>query len=80
AIVFWQYWLYLYFCIAIQFFARICISVYYKRLNFRDDLSFANFANRLRFAKNRTREKFGQCVNTTETTFDSRKLEAANNF
>ncbi|MDD9362859.1 MAG: hypothetical protein PV344_08055 [Anaplasma sp.] len=31
------------------------------------------FADRLRFAKNRSREQFG--VNTTEPTFDSRKLE-----
>ncbi|MDD9362197.1 MAG: hypothetical protein PV344_04645 [Anaplasma sp.] len=53
---------------------------YCKRLNFREDLNFANFANRLRFAKNRSREHFGQYVNTTEATFDSRKLEPANNF
>ncbi|MDD9363097.1 MAG: hypothetical protein PV344_09255, partial [Anaplasma sp.] len=25
-------------------------------------------------------EQFGQCVNATEVTFDSRKLEPANNF
>ncbi|MDD9362438.1 MAG: hypothetical protein PV344_05900 [Anaplasma sp.] len=35
-----------------------------KRLNFREDLIFANCANRLRFAKNRSREQFGQYVNT----------------
>ncbi|MDD9362254.1 MAG: hypothetical protein PV344_04935, partial [Anaplasma sp.] len=51
-----------------------------KRLNFREDLIFANFANCLRFAKNSSREQFGQYVNTTEATFDSRKLEPANNF
>ncbi|MDD9362205.1 MAG: hypothetical protein PV344_04685 [Anaplasma sp.] len=51
-----------------------------KRLNFRGDLIFADFANRVRFAKNRSREQFGQYVNTTEATFDSRKLEPANNF
>ncbi|MDD9362919.1 MAG: hypothetical protein PV344_08355, partial [Anaplasma sp.] len=50
---------------------------YCKRLNFRKDL---NFANRLRFAKNRSREQFGQYVNTTEATFNSGKLEPANNF
>ncbi|MDD9361998.1 MAG: hypothetical protein PV344_03635 [Anaplasma sp.] len=43
------------------------------------DLIFANFANRLRFAKNRFREQFRQYVNTTEATFDLRKLEPANN-
>ncbi|MDD9362109.1 MAG: hypothetical protein PV344_04205, partial [Anaplasma sp.] len=53
---------------------------YCKRLNFREDLIFANFAYRLRFAKNRSREQFGQYVNTTEARFDSRKLEPANNF
>ncbi|MDD9361934.1 MAG: hypothetical protein PV344_03310 [Anaplasma sp.] len=53
---------------------------YCKRLNFREDLFFANFANRLRFAKNRSREQFGQYVNTTEATFDSQKLEPTNNF
>ncbi|MDD9362056.1 MAG: hypothetical protein PV344_03925 [Anaplasma sp.] len=47
---------------------------YCKRLNFREDLIFANFANR------RSREQFGQYVNATEATFDSRKLEPANNF
>ncbi|MDD9362872.1 MAG: hypothetical protein PV344_08120 [Anaplasma sp.] len=51
--------------------------IYCKRLNFREDLIFANH---LRFAKNRSREQFGQYFNTTETTFDSRKLEPANNF
>ncbi|MDD9362396.1 MAG: hypothetical protein PV344_05685 [Anaplasma sp.] len=51
-----------------------------KRLNFREDLIFANFANRLRFAKNRSREQFRQYVNTTAAIFDSRKLEPANNF
>ncbi|MDD9362342.1 MAG: hypothetical protein PV344_05405 [Anaplasma sp.] len=50
---------------------------YCKRLNFREELIFAN---RVRFAKNRSREQFGQYVNTTEATFDSRKLEPANNF
>ncbi|MDD9362191.1 MAG: hypothetical protein PV344_04615 [Anaplasma sp.] len=50
---------------------------YCKRLNFRDDLIFAN---RLRFAKNRSREQFGQYINITEATFDSRKLEPANNL
>ncbi|MDD9362324.1 MAG: hypothetical protein PV344_05310, partial [Anaplasma sp.] len=34
---------------------------YCKQLNFRVDLIFAN---RLRFAKNRPREQFGQYVNT----------------
>ncbi|MDD9362922.1 MAG: hypothetical protein PV344_08370 [Anaplasma sp.] len=34
----------------------------------------------MRFAKNWSREQFGQYVNTTEATFDSRKLEPANNF
>ncbi|MDD9362734.1 MAG: hypothetical protein PV344_07420, partial [Anaplasma sp.] len=53
---------------------------YCKRLNFREDLIFANFANRLRFAKDRFREQFEQYVNTTEATFDSRKLEPANIF
>ncbi|MDD9362083.1 MAG: hypothetical protein PV344_04065, partial [Anaplasma sp.] len=53
---------------------------YCKRLNFRDDLIIANFANRLRFAKNRSREQLGQYVNTTEATFNSRKLEPANNL
>ncbi|MDD9362383.1 MAG: hypothetical protein PV344_05620 [Anaplasma sp.] len=53
---------------------------YWKRLNFREDLIFANFANRLRYAKNRSREQFRHYVNTTEATFDSRKLEHANNF
>ncbi|MDD9362327.1 MAG: hypothetical protein PV344_05330 [Anaplasma sp.] len=54
--------------------------IHCKRLNFREDLIFANFANRLRFAKNRSREQFGQYDNTTEVRFDSRKLEPANNF
>ncbi|MDD9362639.1 MAG: hypothetical protein PV344_06935 [Anaplasma sp.] len=36
--------------------------------------------NRLRLAKKRSREQFGLYVNTTEATFDSRKLEPANNF
>ncbi|MDD9362941.1 MAG: hypothetical protein PV344_08465 [Anaplasma sp.] len=39
-----------------------------------------SFANRVRFAKNRSREQFGQYVNATEAAFDSRKLEPANNF
>ncbi|MDD9361941.1 MAG: hypothetical protein PV344_03350 [Anaplasma sp.] len=34
-------------------------SNYCKRLNFHEDLIFANFANCLRFAKNRSREQFG---------------------
>ncbi|MDD9361996.1 MAG: hypothetical protein PV344_03625 [Anaplasma sp.] len=55
-------------------------STYCKRLNFREDLIFANFANRLQFAKNRSREQFGHYVNTTEATFDSKNLEPANNF
>ncbi|MDD9361966.1 MAG: hypothetical protein PV344_03475, partial [Anaplasma sp.] len=55
-------------------------NAYCKRLNFREDLIFANFANRLRFAKNRSRKQFGQYVNATEGTFDSRKLKPANNF
>ncbi|MDD9362325.1 MAG: hypothetical protein PV344_05315 [Anaplasma sp.] len=50
---------------------------YCKRLNFHEDLSFAN---RLRFAKNRSREQFGQYINSTEATFESGKLEPANNF
>ncbi|MDD9362543.1 MAG: hypothetical protein PV344_06445 [Anaplasma sp.] len=50
---------------------------YCKRLNFREDLIFAN---RLRFAKNKSCEQSGQYVNTTEATFDSRKLEPANHF
>ncbi|MDD9362727.1 MAG: hypothetical protein PV344_07385, partial [Anaplasma sp.] len=54
-------------------------TTYCKRLNFREDLIFANFANRLRFAKNKSREQFGQYINTTEATFDSRKLEPPNN-
>ncbi|MDD9361968.1 MAG: hypothetical protein PV344_03485 [Anaplasma sp.] len=54
--------------------------VYCKRLNFREDLIFANFANCLQFGKNRSSEQFGQYVNTMEATFDSRKLEHANNF
>ncbi|MDD9362144.1 MAG: hypothetical protein PV344_04380, partial [Anaplasma sp.] len=53
---------------------------YRKRLNFRKNLIFSNFANRLRFAKNRSREQFGQYVDTTEAILDSRKLEHANNF
>ncbi|MDD9362718.1 MAG: hypothetical protein PV344_07330 [Anaplasma sp.] len=52
---------------------------YYKRLNFREDLIYANFANSLRFAKSRSREQFGQYVNTTEARFNLRKLEPANN-
>ncbi|MDD9362263.1 MAG: hypothetical protein PV344_04980 [Anaplasma sp.] len=55
------------------------INEYCKQLNFREDLIFANFANRLQFAKNRSREQFGQYVNTTEATFDPQKLEPANN-
>ncbi|MDD9362613.1 MAG: hypothetical protein PV344_06800 [Anaplasma sp.] len=55
-------------------------SKYCKRLNFREDLFFANFANRPRFAKNKSREQFGQYVNTTEARFDSQKLEPAINF
>ncbi|MDD9362132.1 MAG: hypothetical protein PV344_04320 [Anaplasma sp.] len=39
-----------------------------------------NFAKRLRFTKNRSREQFGQYVNTTEATFDLQKLEPANNL
>ncbi|MDD9362119.1 MAG: hypothetical protein PV344_04255 [Anaplasma sp.] len=54
--------------------------MYCKRLNFREDLIFANFANRLLFAKNRSREQFDRYVNTMEATFDSQKLEPANNF
>ncbi|MDD9362326.1 MAG: hypothetical protein PV344_05320 [Anaplasma sp.] len=54
--------------------------MYCKRLNFREDLIFANFANRLRLTKNRSHEQFGQYVNTTEATFHSRKLDPANNF
>ncbi|MDD9362074.1 MAG: hypothetical protein PV344_04020 [Anaplasma sp.] len=50
---------------------------YCKRLNFREDLIFAN---RVWFAKNRSHEQFGQYVNTTEVTFDSRKLGPVNNF
>ncbi|MDD9362355.1 MAG: hypothetical protein PV344_05475 [Anaplasma sp.] len=53
---------------------------YYKRLNFREDVIFANFANRTRFAKDRARKQFGHYVNTTEATFDTRKLEPANDF
>ncbi|MDD9362272.1 MAG: hypothetical protein PV344_05025 [Anaplasma sp.] len=56
------------------------LKKYCKRLNFREDLISANFVNRLRFAKNRSRKQFGQYLNTTEATFDSRKLEPANNF
>ncbi|MDD9362731.1 MAG: hypothetical protein PV344_07405 [Anaplasma sp.] len=33
-----------------------------------------------RFAKNRSREKVGRYINNTKATFDSRKLEPANNF
>ncbi|MDD9362320.1 MAG: hypothetical protein PV344_05285 [Anaplasma sp.] len=54
--------------------------MYCKQLNFCEDLIFANFVNRLRLAKNRSCKQFGQYVNTTEVTFDSRKLEPANNF
>ncbi|MDD9361602.1 MAG: hypothetical protein PV344_01585 [Anaplasma sp.] len=62
-------------------FAKIkSFTVYGKRLNFREDLIFANFANRLRFTKNRSREQFGQYVNPTEATFESQNLEPANNF
>ncbi|MDD9362210.1 MAG: hypothetical protein PV344_04710 [Anaplasma sp.] len=53
---------------------------YCKRQNFCEDLIFANFANRLRFAKNSSCEQFRQYVNTTGATFDSQKLEPANNF
>ncbi|MDD9362592.1 MAG: hypothetical protein PV344_06695 [Anaplasma sp.] len=42
--------------------------------------NFREFYDHLRFAKNRSREQFGQYGNTTEATFDSRKLEPANNF
>ncbi|MDD9362416.1 MAG: hypothetical protein PV344_05785, partial [Anaplasma sp.] len=56
------------------------VSTYCKRLHFREDLILANFANCLRFAKNRPREQFGKYVNTTEAIFDSRKLEPANNL
>ncbi|MDD9362535.1 MAG: hypothetical protein PV344_06405, partial [Anaplasma sp.] len=58
-------------------------ALYCKRLNFREDLIFANFpnlANCLQFAKNRSHEQFVQYVNTTEPAFDSRKLEPANNL
>ncbi|MDD9362960.1 MAG: hypothetical protein PV344_08565, partial [Anaplasma sp.] len=51
-----------------------------KRLNFCKDIIFENFENRLSFARNRAREQFRQYVNTTEATFDSRKLEHTNNF
>ncbi|MDD9362357.1 MAG: hypothetical protein PV344_05485, partial [Anaplasma sp.] len=44
-------------------------GIYCKRLNFREDLIL-----------HRSREQFGHYVNTTEATFDSRKLEPANNF
>ncbi|MDD9362609.1 MAG: hypothetical protein PV344_06780 [Anaplasma sp.] len=44
------------------------------------DLILANFTNRLRFAKNRSREQFGHYVKSAEATFDSRKLEPANKF
>ncbi|MDD9362996.1 MAG: hypothetical protein PV344_08745 [Anaplasma sp.] len=57
--------------------AILRITIYCKRQNFREDQSFTNFANSLRFAKNSSREQFGQYVNTT---IDSRKLEPANNF
>ncbi|MDD9361977.1 MAG: hypothetical protein PV344_03530 [Anaplasma sp.] len=40
--------------------AILRITIYCKRLNFRENLIFANFANRLRFAKNSSREQFGQ--------------------
>ncbi|MDD9361603.1 MAG: hypothetical protein PV344_01590, partial [Anaplasma sp.] len=56
---------------------RVCR--YCKRLNFCKDLIFTNFTNRPLFAKNRSREQFGHYVNTTEATFDLRKLEPANN-
>ncbi|MDD9362686.1 MAG: hypothetical protein PV344_07170, partial [Anaplasma sp.] len=56
------------------------LTFYYKRLNFRKDLIFVNFANHLRFAKNRSREQSGQYINTTEATFDSKNLETANNY
>ncbi|MDD9362278.1 MAG: hypothetical protein PV344_05060, partial [Anaplasma sp.] len=47
------------------------LHIYRKRLNFREDLIFANFANRLGFAKNRSHEQCWQYVNTTQATFDS---------
>ncbi|MDD9362590.1 MAG: hypothetical protein PV344_06685 [Anaplasma sp.] len=53
---------------------------YCKRLNFREVLTSANFTDHIRFAKNRSREQFRQYVNTTEATFNSRKLEPANNI
>ncbi|MDD9362179.1 MAG: hypothetical protein PV344_04555 [Anaplasma sp.] len=45
--------------------------------NFRE---FRESSTIRRFAKNRSREQFGQYVNATEAAFDSRKLEPANNF
>ncbi|MDD9362540.1 MAG: hypothetical protein PV344_06430, partial [Anaplasma sp.] len=54
--------------------------IYCKRLNFREGLIFPNFANRLRCAKNRSREQFVQYFNTTEARFASRKLELSNHF
>ncbi|MDD9362354.1 MAG: hypothetical protein PV344_05470, partial [Anaplasma sp.] len=60
--------------------AILRITLYCKRQNFHEDLIFANFANRLRFGKNSSREQFGQYVNTTKAIIDLRKLEAANNF
>ncbi|MDD9362073.1 MAG: hypothetical protein PV344_04015 [Anaplasma sp.] len=53
---------------------KLSESTYCKRLNFREDIIFANFANRLRFAKNMSREQFGQYVNTTEPRSDSQKI------
>ncbi|MDD9362659.1 MAG: hypothetical protein PV344_07035, partial [Anaplasma sp.] len=56
------------------------MCVYCKRLNFRKDQIFTNFANRLQFAQNRSCKQFGQCVNVTEATFYSRNLEPVNNL
>ncbi|MDD9362846.1 MAG: hypothetical protein PV344_07990, partial [Anaplasma sp.] len=53
------------------FFCRRCFQQaddkcpkYCKRLNFREDLIFADFANCLRFAKYRSREQFGGNMST----------------
>ncbi|MDD9362162.1 MAG: hypothetical protein PV344_04470, partial [Anaplasma sp.] len=51
-------------------FSVVTSFCYCKRLNFRKDIIFANFANCLRFTKNRSHEQFGHYVNTTEATFD----------
>ncbi|MDD9362311.1 MAG: hypothetical protein PV344_05240, partial [Anaplasma sp.] len=66
----------------VRFSRFICVVAqlqyeYCKRLNFRENLIFANL---LLFAKNRSRIQFRHYVNTMEATFDLLKLGPANNF